>query len=58
MATEITLTGYSTKNIFRSMIFASYGMHTTNYVHCVFGDFCAWGMQDAEVTELLMLQLV
>ena len=34
-------------------IFASYGMHTTNYF-CVFGNFYASGTQDAEVTKSLV----
>ena len=34
-------------------IFASYGMHTTNYF-CVFGNFYASGTQDTEVTKSLI----
>ena len=44
--------GYSTKTSSDRSIFAFYGTHAMNYF-CVFGDFYASGMQDAEVTKSL-----
>ena len=37
---------------FMDLDFASIGMHAMNILFCIFGDFYASGMQDAEVNKV------
>ena len=59
IATEITRTGYPTKNIFRSINWSLRPIWDVCHISlCILGDFYASRMQDAEVTKSLIFFII